>query len=244
MKESICEFCGISYTKVGGGKQRACSIACYEKHRRKDPARAAWHREYMHNYFKERGREKQPTKQICTLCGAEFYSKRNRKYCSEKCSRKFHYSKHYDKWTTYYRRKHDDIWSSPRTCIVCGKQFNKQYGHVSNVCCSEACSIQNEKDSAYNAKKRREARIKEQIVHRIYRKKVYERDHWKCQICGKKVRRSATVPDPLAPTLDHIIPICEGGEHSYRNVRTAHFICNSLRGSNATPQGDQVMLFG
>jgi len=67
MKESICEFCGISYTKVGGGKQRACSIACYEKHRRKDPARAAWHREYMHNYFKERGREKQPTKQICTL---------------------------------------------------------------------------------------------------------------------------------------------------------------------------------
>lgn len=35
-----------------------------------------------------------------------------------------------------------------------------------------------------------------------------------------------------APTLDHVIPLAKGGEHSRANVRCAHFICNSRRGAN------------
>jgi 5-methylcytosine-specific restriction endonuclease McrA len=33
------------------------------------------------------------------------------------------------------------------------------------------------------------------------------------------------------PTLDHLMPVSRGGEHSYRNVGTAHRGCNSRKGA-------------
>jgi 5-methylcytosine-specific restriction endonuclease McrA len=33
-------------------------------------------------------------------------------------------------------------------------------------------------------------------------------------------------PDLMAATLDHIIPIAQGGTHEPRNVQLAHFSCN------------------
>ena len=44
--------------------------------------------------------------------------------------------------------------------------------------------------------------------------------------------------------IDHIIPISKGGEHSYENVRAAHFICNALRSNNINGYGEQTFLFG
>ena len=39
----------------------------------------------------------------------------------------------------------------------------------------------------------------------------------------------ALVPEPLAATLDHIVPLSCGGEHSEANVQLAHFLCNSTK---------------
>jgi 5-methylcytosine-specific restriction endonuclease McrA len=33
-------------------------------------------------------------------------------------------------------------------------------------------------------------------------------------------------PDPLSPSLDHVVPLARGGEHTYGNVRTACLGCN------------------
>jgi 5-methylcytosine-specific restriction endonuclease McrA len=30
--------------------------------------------------------------------------------------------------------------------------------------------------------------------------------------------------------VDHIVPICKGGEHTYANVQPAHPICNISKG--------------
>lgn len=57
---------------------------------------------------------------------------------------------------------------------------------------------------------------------------IHERDGWCCGICGRKIGRRPW-PHPLSATLDHIIPISQGGEHSRANVRTAHLGCNSGR---------------
>jgi 5-methylcytosine-specific restriction endonuclease McrA len=38
------------------------------------------------------------------------------------------------------------------------------------------------------------------------------------------------VPDRLAPTIDHIVPLARGGTHEPSNVQSAHFICNALKG--------------
>lgn len=32
-------------------------------------------------------------------------------------------------------------------------------------------------------------------------------------------------------TLDHVVPLARGGEHSYRNVKLAHPLCNSRKGA-------------
>lgn len=66
------------------------------------------------------------------------------------------------------------------------------------------------------------------------RRVVYERDGWRCQLCGDPVAKRLHYLDPLAATLDHIE--CQSWalipDDSPRNLRLAHRICNSLRGDD------------
>lgn len=51
-----------------------------------------------------------------------------------------------------------------------------------------------------------------------------------CGICGKPVDKSLKFPHPLAPTVDHIIPIDRGGHPSaIENLQLAHFACNRAK---------------
>lgn len=50
---------------------------------------------------------------------------------------------------------------------------------------------------------------------------------------------NTTVPHPLSPTLDHITPLAEGGEHTPENVQLAHFICNSHKGDGSPRFGTE-----
>lgn len=48
-----------------------------------------------------------------------------------------------------------------------------------------------------------------------------------CGICGKQVDMSLKNGDPLAPCVDHIIPINKGGHPSaLDNLQLAHWTCN------------------
>lgn len=105
--------------------------------------------------------------------------------------------------------------------------------------CSRACAsrakAETERKSAGEERERkarncerRRARLKgSPFVEDIDRLAVFERDHWTCGICGGPVPRDAVFPDVVSPSLDHIVPLNRGGEHSYRNVQLAHFGCNS-----------------
>lgn len=48
-----------------------------------------------------------------------------------------------------------------------------------------------------------------------------------CGICGKPVDVKLKPPNPLAPTVDHIIPVNKGGHPSaMENLQLAHATCN------------------
>lgn len=58
------------------------------------------------------------------------------------------------------------------------------------------------------------------------KKKVYAAQTV-CGICGKPVDFSLKYPHPLAPCIDHIIPVAKGGHPSdFENLQLAHWTCN------------------
>lgn len=66
-----------------------------------------------------------------------------------------------------------------------------------------------------------------------------------CGICGQPVDKTLKWPHPMAPTIDHIIPIDKGGHPSdMANLQLAHWTCNrqkynQLLGSPGKP-GNQL----
>jgi 5-methylcytosine-specific restriction endonuclease McrA len=57
------------------------------------------------------------------------------------------------------------------------------------------------------------------------------RDGWVCHLCGGEVVQVAGVADePWGATVDHLVPVVEGGLHVWGNVALAHRRCNISRG--------------
>ena len=65
----------------------------------------------------------------------------------------------------------------------------------------------------------------------VNRVEVFERDGWVCQLCGERVDPLLKGPDPLAASLDHIVPVSLGGDHLPENCQLAHLGCNSSKGA-------------
>lgn len=64
-----------------------------------------------------------------------------------------------------------------------------------------------------------------------------ERDKWRCHICGDRVlKRAGKAKQPRGATVDHLIPIADGGTHTWDNVALAHRSCNTSRGAGGIAQ--------
>lgn len=66
-------------------------------------------------------------------------------------------------------------------------------------------------------------------AHSKHRGMVTVRDGGICQLCGEPVDLTATFPDRMSPTLDHVLPKSLGGTDEPTNLRLAHLTCNSSR---------------
>lgn len=124
-------------------------------------------------------------------------------------------------------------------CRRCGEPFMVGVGNAAELAsyCSRSCSRADSKD-------RRRAKERAAAGGPVRRWEIFERDGWRCQLCGRKVDRSKAPPHPKAPTLDHILPIDALGRHDPANVQCAHFICNSLKGNRVWGAGEQLRLVG
>jgi 5-methylcytosine-specific restriction endonuclease McrA len=72
------------------------------------------------------------------------------------------------------------------------------------------------------------------VVDTIEIAKLVERDGWTCKLCGRAINPLLTHGDLGYRTVDHVIPLALGGEHSYANTQLAHMRCNMSKGSRAT----------
>jgi len=81
-------------------------------------------------------------------------------------------------------------------------------------------------------KARRRARLRTAFVETVRRAEIFARDGHRCLLCGDLLAMAETVPHPLAPTIDHVLPLARGGAHAPWNVQAAHFLCNSRKRDN------------
>lgn len=70
----------------------------------------------------------------------------------------------------------------------------------------------------------RKHRKRGNFVERVRRDILAVRDNWMCGLCGEPVTRENW-------SLDHILPLSKGGEHSYGNTQIAHRLCNARKGA-------------
>lgn len=112
-----------------------------------------------------------------------------------------------------------------------------------NFCeCGEAISIHSKRckecnKRIYNATHEHKRRMltKQQLVDKdISLKKLSERDGNVCWTCGQKVNwedkkevKGIVICGEDYPSIDHIIPLSKGGEHSWQNIKLCHRRCNT-----------------
>lgn len=102
--------------------------------------------------------------------------------------------------------------------------------------CSAECFGKYKNKANWVHMNRRRARLRGVLVESFDRMEIFLRDGWICQICSAPVNRAAHFPDPNMASLDHIIPIARGGEHSRANAQTAHLGCNVRKGAKLPTQ--------
>ena len=116
-------------------------------------------------------------------------------------------------------------------CTVCGAPTHR------HKYCSDKCA-----SKVYNAQKeaKRRVKIKDAFVDKgINVKTLFRRDNGVCHICGKRcdhkdyvIKDDVFIAGDLYPSVDHVVPLCKGGTHSWDNVKLAHRLCNSIKGGN------------
>lgn len=224
-----CKHCGKEYIPKKFDRTTFCSRECFY----------AWDREHGRPGRRVVKPEPKPILD-CVVCGRST-GKRNAKTCSEEC--RMEYRRQCER--TRDKENHDEL---PRRCKHCGVMFVPEYGNKRRIFCSDRCArsaSKREGSHNFNSIGRKKMRSLHGDAWRehyepINRRKVFERDKWRCQLCGGKIR----VTDewhPKQATIDHIVPLALGGDHTYANVQSCCMECNSQKG--ATIQGQQ-RLFG
>jgi len=179
----------------------------------------------------------------CAQCGTACTShKKTARYCGSRCVN----LARYDRIGRVPPKPRTPRELKPRStrvyildCSICDTTFVTMHT-AQHTCPSTLCKATARQRRMQAKSSRRRARMKDAFVEDVHPHIVFARDGYRCHICGKKVNRKAAVPHPLAPTIDHLVPLALGGTHEPLNARTAHFICNAMK--REVGSGDQLLL--
>ena len=155
----------------------------------------------------------------------------SKKFCSREC-----------------QRFNSMLFKLPKNAILrkcqecnCDSYFRQRY--CSSKCRSKA-QRRTETYKSYKRAQSRKRRARKRNAHNetVYLQVIAQRDKYKCHICRRNVKMNLDNTDKYSPTMDHLIPLSLGGDHTYANIRLAHRTCNSSKGNRAV--NEQLLLFG
>lgn len=127
-----------------------------------------------------------------------------------------------------------------QACSNCDRKYQPRNGNNTRFC-SDVCARRARK-ARYGKDDRKRARYFGAAYEPINRLKVFQRDDWRCGLCGELVLQGEQAPHPRSPSIDHIVPLSRGGSHTYANVQTACWGCNTAKGNRSV--GEQMLLVG
>ncbi len=119
-------------------------------------------------------------------------------------------------------------------CALCGARFKKKAEN--QKFCTSACR---KRASWRKHDPLRDKRFKGAIIDNdITLHKLFRMSGGVCYLCGgacdwndKITINGRPYAKAKYPSIDHVIPLSKGGEHSWNNVRLAHLGCNSSKGA-------------
>ncbi len=116
------------------------------------------------------------------------------------------------------------------TCSDCGVVHMAKAKSASCVKCAKRRAKFNQRKREKEFGKTFKARCRKHntVWTPVNRMEVFRRDKWLCSYCGVRVILSKVYTPTLA-TIDHVIPISKGGNHTIDNVVTACIACNSIK---------------
>lgn len=154
----------------------------------------------------------------CQQCGQIYIPKQLKsagRYCSRKCK---------DAARNMAAAKlREQAKPTDRICMHCGETLPQRM-RADAIFCSMECNYK-----AHALQRKLRARTGEEGKPGYLRAFICKRDRWRCGICHKTVSKTRQHPDLLCASLDHVIPVSEGGTNDVWNLRLTHLRCNLSR---------------
>lgn len=176
------------------------------------------------------GADPPPRHRSCPLCSADFTANTGLQvYCSDYCRRRSQ------------SIRCGKILNLDKRVCRCGKPTEPQAGRPTATKCGDC-----RREATRRARRAAKMRRRNVISDGFTLAEIADRDQWKCQLCGLKVRhkRQRYPNDPDGPSIDHIVPITKGGQDVRQNAQLAHFGCNARKHNRVWGEGEQLRLIG
>lgn len=138
---------------------------------------------------------------------------------------------------SHYNQAHqpDRHAARPTACVVCGTTIMRPHKADRRPTCSPNCRhtlIGQQYTGDWATPTHMQVRARAAgatVIEDFTGTEIFERDNWTCYLCEQPVTTTPDCFNPRSATVDHVVPLSKGGQHTRDNARCACLSCNSSK---------------